>query len=165
MSPRLPNEQLQRRDQKRFRVADLYVTSPVVDLVVLDLSSRGMSIETRQPLRVGASHPFTIRSGRRQALLNGDVRWCKLHRMIDIGGEDFEPLFRCGVVFPGNSEDLRKLVESSPSQRMVGSGSSTRSQTRTRPPSNCPDCGVAVLADSERCRMCGSILPRIAHSG
>ena len=88
-----------KRQSVRFRSVDFHATSSVIEMVLRDLNSEGMSIETRQQLRVGASYPFRIRRGQRSVLIDGNVIWCKLARMIDIGGGESQALYRAGIAF------------------------------------------------------------------
>ena len=88
-----------KRQSVRFRPVDFHATSSVLEMVLRDLNSEGMSIETRQPLRVGASYPFRIRRGHRSVLIDGKVMWCKLAHMIDIGGGESQALYRAGIAF------------------------------------------------------------------
>lgn len=98
-SPRFSRESSERRRSWRFIVVDSRITSSVVDVVVRDLSSQGMSVESRRQLRVGASYPFKIHERGESVALHGVVKWCRLQRMIDIGGGESQALYISGIAF------------------------------------------------------------------
>jgi hypothetical protein len=153
----------EQRRLSRFVAVDFDVTSSVVDVVLRELNSRGMSVEARRPLRVGASYPFKIRNGREFVSLTGEVRWCRLLRMIDIGGGESQALYRAGIAFSESFDDFLPPVESISSKPKSSSTSSTRIVTRRKRQTasqSCPDCKAVAVAGQKRCRICGLVLPQ-----
>ena len=90
-----------RRKRARARVLNITATSPRLDFVVLEMSPYGLSIETRQPVTIGVSYPLTVRHKKDVATVDARVVWCKLHRTIRVGADDFEPLYRAGLELQG----------------------------------------------------------------
>ena len=162
---RLTSEWPEKRQLIRFRVVDFHASSSVVDLVLRDLNSEGMSIETRHPLRVGASYPFKIRRRRQTVPIDGVVKWCKLLRMIDIGGGDLQALYRAGIAFSRRLDDFLPGVAVDPETLHDGEPAATsetsRSASEKRSPIRCPDCRVPAVVGARRCRICGTLLPQV----
>ena len=143
-------------------------------MVLRDLNSEGMSIETRQPLRVGASYPFRIRKGHRSVLIDGKVMWCKLAHMIDIGGGESQALYRAGIAFSSrrleefstvHSSDIQAQgeVEATPPKDAgvdAGAGAAGH-RPRERSAVSCPNCRVPTVVGALRCGLCGTILPQV----
>ena len=113
-SPRFSREPSEKRRLTRFSVVDFRATSSVVDVVLRDLNSEGMSVESRRQLRVGASYPFRIHEGGASVALHGVVKWCRLRRMIDIGGGESQALYRAGIAFSRNVDDFLPPAKSIP---------------------------------------------------
>lgn len=90
-----------RRKRARARVLNIKASSPRLDFVVLEMSPYGLSIETRQPLTIGTSYPLTVQHKKDAATVPARVVWCKLHRTIRVGVDDFEPLYRVGLELQG----------------------------------------------------------------
>ena len=136
----------------------------VADVVLRDLNSEGMCIETRHQMRVGASYPFKIRRGHQQATIDGKVIWCKLLRMIDIGGGESQALYRAGIAFSRRLEDFRAVpsvdagtgidLTAPPPAESIDVRKAARSAVL------CPDCRVPAVAGALRCGICGTILPQ-----
>jgi hypothetical protein len=132
-----------------------------------------MSIETRTPLRVGASYPFRIRKGHRSVLIDGKVMWCKLARMIDIGGGESQALYRAGIAFSSRRleefsavrpSDIQALgeVESTPEKNAADDAAAVAAGHRPQERSavSCPNCRVPAVVGALRCGLCGTILPQ-----
>lgn len=156
---------MEKRFLNRFKVVGFYASSSVIDLVLRDLSAEGMSIETRRPMRVGASYPFKIREGTQVVEVVGVVKWCKLRRMIDLGGGESQAIFRAGIAF---SKPLDRLIprvgspetEPGPESPSPTASATVQRQARELRPVKCPDCRVPVVLGASRCRICGAILPQ-----
>lgn len=160
----MSSERSEKRQLSRFRVMDFHATSSVIDIVLRDLNSEGMSIETRHPLRVGGSYPFRIRRRRQSAAIDGVVRWCKLLRMIDIGGGESQALYRAGIAFTQRLEDcLQDLWIDSQAHAESESHDPAAAGVllpEERSAVSCPDCKLPAVVGAERCRICGTILPQ-----
>ncbi len=155
----------EKRFLSRFKVVGFYASSSVIDVVLRDLSAEGMSIETRRPMRVGASYPFKIREGTQVVEVVGVVKWCKLRRMIDIGGGESQAIYRAGVAFGDPLDGFVPRFGSPETEPGPESPSPTASPAVRRQPRklrslNCPDCRVPVVLGARRCRICGAILPQ-----
>jgi hypothetical protein len=163
-----------KRQSVRFRSGDFHATSSVIEMVLRDLNSEGMSIETRQQLRVGASYPFRIRRGKRSVLIDGNVIWCKLARMIDIGGGESQALYRAGIAFSSRRLEEFSAVRSSGIQArgevesttandaaVDGEAGAAGHRPLARSAVSCPDCRVPAVVGAQRCGLCGTILPQV----
>lgn len=130
MSTRLSRKPSERRQLTRFSVVNFRVTSSVVDIVLRDLNSEGMSIESRRQLRVGATYPFRIHEGGASVALDGVVKWCRLRRMIDIGGGESQALYRAGIAFSRIVDDFLPPAKSIPQADAMPA--SDRNETSSR---------------------------------
>jgi hypothetical protein len=123
-----------------------------------------MSIETRQSLRVGSSYPFKIRKGQHSVDIDGTVIWCKLQRMIDLGGGESQALYRAGVAFSRRLDEFPPVRSTSAQhEEAVGKVASPAHTVRPageRSPISCPECRVPAVIGAKRCRICGTILPQ-----
>lgn len=90
----MPSE---RRVQHRLQTRDSTVRSPIVFGRVLNLSSRGLAVETTTGLRIGARHRMKITAPRRQVVVEATVRWCRLLRLRPGPGSDVVPIYRAGL--------------------------------------------------------------------
>ena len=162
--PRVSAERSKKRQGLRFSAIDFHATSCVIDLVLRDLNSEGMSIETRQSLRVGARYPFKIRRGHHSAEIDGTVVWCKLLRMIDLGGGESQALFRAGIAFSRRLEEFPPVrsidAPAESAARFVASPDRAVAPPRERSATTCPNCRVPAVPGAQRCRICGTILPQ-----
>ncbi len=113
-SARFSGESSERRRLTRFRAVDFRATSSVVDVVLRELNAESMSIESRRQLRVGASYPFRIHKGSESVALDGVVKWCRLRRMIDIGGGESQALYQAGIAFSRTVDDFLPPAKSIP---------------------------------------------------
>ena len=93
---------------------------PEFDTIVRELNAKSMSIESRRQLRVGASYPFRIHEGSESVALDGVVKWCRLRRMIDIGGGESQPLYQAGIAFSRTVDDFLPPAKSIPRRRKGG---------------------------------------------
>jgi len=104
-----------------------------------------MSVESRRPLRVGATYPFRVHQRGEATEVAGVVRWCKLQRMIDIGSGEYQTLYRSGIAFSATPPDsslsvgVKPQADRDPSARAevaavkeVPEGSADREQLRTK---------------------------------
>jgi hypothetical protein len=73
-----------------------------------------MSVESRRPLRVGATYPFRVHQKGEATEVSGVVRWCKLQRMIDIGSGEYQTLYRSGIAFSATAPDSSLSVGVAP---------------------------------------------------
>ncbi len=97
--PTRPGQRLEQPDRRlaiRFEIPDAEVVSPVLSGRILNLSRRGLAIETGSALRVGARCRFTVTGGERTAEFHGRILWCRLRTIRPAGG-DFEPVYRAGI--------------------------------------------------------------------
>ena len=162
---RFSPERSEKRQLIRFRVVDFHATSSVVDVVLRDLNSDGMSIETRHSLRVGASYPFRIRRRRQSVAIDGVVKWCRLLQMIDIGGGESQAVYRAGIAFSRRLDDF--LPGGSAGSQIpydpdvITAVEETRRGFRGQSSVSCPDCKVPAVEGARRCRICGSILRQV----
>jgi hypothetical protein len=133
-------------------------------MVLRDLNSEGMSIETRQSLRVGSSYPFKIRKGQQSTTIDGTVIWCKLQRMINLGGGESQALFRAGIAFSRRLEEFPPVRTSDatpdPAVEVTSAPDPAVPPQRNRSASSCPECSVPAIVGAQRCRICGTILPQ-----
>lgn len=90
-----------RREKPRPRVLNIEATATRLDFVLLEISPYGLSIETRHPVTIGLTYPMKIRHKQATTTVNARVAWCKLHRTIRVGADDFEPLYRAGLELEG----------------------------------------------------------------
>ena len=90
-----------------MRVFDVSVSSPELDFVLLDVNASGFGIETRDPLKVGQNYSFRFQQGKESVELEARVRWCKLHRTLQIGPGEVQCLYRAGLILVGAEEGLQ----------------------------------------------------------
>ena len=92
-----------RRRFRRFEMRETSVTM-VSDTFarVIDVSVNGLSVETQAQLKMGKSYTFDLSHGNDLLVVNGTIRWSKLHgaRKTDTG--TMEKVFLAGV----NLEEL-----------------------------------------------------------
>jgi|GEM_PF-6872810 len=91
------HERGQSRAALRRPIRFLEVTAPMHG-EVLDVSPRGLRIETTEPLYVGSRRTFSLTDsmGRRQKLA-GYVRWSRLVRTYRKQDGETVPVYVCGV--------------------------------------------------------------------
>lgn len=65
------------RRERRFPTRTLVVEAPVAGRVV-NVSERGISIESQEKIRVGANYLFRVRNTRKALSVPGRVEWCRL---------------------------------------------------------------------------------------
>lgn len=86
------------RQAARRPLSTVLVTNPVPGQVI-DMSSIGMGLESRQAIRVSGEKVFTLASGTTRAQVLGEVRWCKLSGTKQMANGEVAPLYRCGIRF------------------------------------------------------------------
>ncbi len=103
---RRPARRPARRDRRlasRYEIRDAEVAGPVLSGRILNLSRRGLAIETGSALRVGARYRFTVTGGERSVEFEGRILWCRLRATRPAGG-DVEPVYRAGIELEGRLE-------------------------------------------------------------
>lgn len=92
----------ERRRYDRQSVPNIHARPAADRLEILNMSPRGMAIETPHPFSVGGSYLFELHDTGRSLLVEGEVRWCERvptqesrELMVD------SPFFRSGVAFQG----------------------------------------------------------------
>ena len=96
---KIRTDQEHTRREPRLRVFDLRASSVELSFVVLDFSSSGLCIESRESIHVGQDYHFTLEHHGLPVAVAGQARWCKVHRTIELGRGEFETIFRAGFVF------------------------------------------------------------------
>lgn len=86
------------RTSRRKPLSTVLVTNPV-PAQVIDISARGMGLESREAIRVSVENLFTLASGTTRAQVLGEVKWCKLAGTKQMSNGEVAPLFRCGIEF------------------------------------------------------------------
>jgi hypothetical protein len=87
----------ERRGHCRRTIEGVHVHNGVVSGKLLNLSARGLAIETTSSLRVGAR--YTLRLGRpwMSFKVTGTVRWSRLARTRKGPGAEVTPIFVAGI--------------------------------------------------------------------
>ena len=86
------------RHHQRDPAIGFNLKNPVAGRII-DVSQRGLGIESSRPLNLGESYPFSFSVGSLQTKVHGEIRWCKLvgTRALETG--DPAPIYRLGVAF------------------------------------------------------------------
>ena len=94
-----PAPPFDRRRHRRSAVPHISSSLGGSRIVILDMSRRGMSIESTYPFGVGGSYLFELSDRGRSLLVEGEIRWC--HNNGSAPAHDLEevPIFRTGVSF------------------------------------------------------------------
>jgi hypothetical protein len=92
----------ERRRHVRMLVPNIQVQPGGDRLDILNMSHRGMAIETHHPFSVGGSYLFELQDEGRSLMVEGEVRWCQRVAAHEPRGDSHAtPLFRSGVAFVG----------------------------------------------------------------
>ncbi len=91
----------ERRRQPRMPVTNIHVLPSDGAMNILNMSRRGMAIETQHPFTIGGDYLFELCDEGRSLVVEGRVRWSR--RVMPSIVADVEPqtLFRTGVAFVG----------------------------------------------------------------
>ncbi|MCB1043982.1 MAG: PilZ domain-containing protein [Acidobacteria bacterium] len=106
------------RRHKRWSVHDVHgQIQCTIRAQVIDISLRGVSVETRSPLTVGRSYSFHLNNPGKQVNLMGRVAWCKLNRTERVAPDESAAIYRAGIEFNGmlsdSGDDLLGFLENS----------------------------------------------------
>jgi hypothetical protein len=79
----------------------------VLQVRLLNVSSSGLAVESRESLRIGERYEFHLVGARgRSRPLFGIVLWCRLQRTEKGVGDDIHPVYQAGIQRVGGpSED------------------------------------------------------------
>lgn len=91
----------ERREHRRHSVANLRLRGPIGGDVI-NAGQLGMAIQTNESLTVGWSYAFRMRNGPEVIRIPGKIQWCRLVQLLQIGENEFLPVFRMGVRLAGN---------------------------------------------------------------
>jgi len=94
------------RRRPRLRALSLRASSRALSFVVLDFNAYGLRIESRDPLQVGLRYEFSLELHETRIEIEAEVRWCKIHRTIEIGPSEFQSIYRAGLAFVSGPVDL-----------------------------------------------------------
>ena len=85
------------------------------DLKILNVSPRGVEIETAGRLMVGADYDLEISSRGEEVPVRGTVVWCRLDRTEETAAGDLRPVYRSGIEAASQSiPGLERLLAHSP---------------------------------------------------
>ncbi len=90
------------RRSPRTSVADVRLLNPVYGKVV-DLSARGLGVQTYRPFTVPERTTLSIGRTTASAKIRAEVRWCLLTRTERADNGDVVPVYRSGLAFVGSS--------------------------------------------------------------
>lgn len=96
------------RSRPRFEISRLSVDAPV-RATALNISERGMALEGLQPVTTGASDRFTLSRDAQRIRVRGNVRWCRIVRILHASDGDSMPVYRAGIEFLDDSPSIREL--------------------------------------------------------
>ena len=85
------------RESLRWTRPDITVEVPVPSKLI-NMSVKGMAVESNRGLPVGGSWVFRVGNGAFAYDIPGKVRWCKLDRTVKVS-EEIRPIYRTGVSF------------------------------------------------------------------
>ncbi len=110
------------RRTPRFHAPRVLFRAPRLRAEVLNLSTSGAAIETTDsPPRIGTEILCELESEHTLALVQGQVRWCKLGGTTDGASGDVIPVYRAGIHFPnGSPRNLLRILRSAGLQRPAG---------------------------------------------
>ena len=86
----------ERRDLARRRVIGVRFRSPTLNGRIVDVSGRGLGLETPQPLNVGEEHRVTVSYHGRSVVADGKVCWTERVSEVMVGSSP-TPVFRAGL--------------------------------------------------------------------
>lgn len=85
------------------------------DLKILNVSPRGVEVETSGRLMVGADYDLEISSRGEEVPVRGTVVWCRLDRTEETAAGDLQPVYRSGLEAASQSiPGLERLLAHSP---------------------------------------------------
>lgn len=84
------------RREQRFPTRTLLVDAPIAGRVV-NVSERGISIESREKVRVGANYLFRVRNTRKALSVPGRVEWCRLTGTRPDDWGEPEAVYQAGI--------------------------------------------------------------------
>jgi hypothetical protein len=123
------------RCEERFSDSTLWISAPFRALAV-DCSINGLGIETSEELPVGATWPVALRTGEKEIVLIGTIRWARLDRTRALGNGDVEPVYRAGLAFmDGMSIERWRRAFSRVLRRRASTGFPGRTVVRWQKPS------------------------------
>ncbi|MCZ6508618.1 MAG: PilZ domain-containing protein [Acidobacteria bacterium] len=86
----------ERRERPRRQVVGVRLQSPTLNGRILDVSGRGIGIETPQCVAAGELHEVMITYGGKRVTAEGAVKWS--HRAAELlVGQCEVPVFRAGI--------------------------------------------------------------------
>jgi hypothetical protein len=99
-------------------------------LSILNMSRRGMALDSRHPLTVGGYYLFELVEDGRTLLVEGQVRWCERRPRRSAPEVDESPLFRAGVAFVGvQNRDSSSFVEQLPDAARLAAEQAAEAET------------------------------------
>lgn len=92
----------ERRRHTRMSVPHIHARPAGDRFEILNMSQRGMAIETPHPFSIGGNYLFELSDEGRSLMVEGEVRWCTRTALPESAEEVLaSPLFRTGVSFVG----------------------------------------------------------------
>jgi PilZ domain-containing protein len=85
------------------------------DLKIVNVGPRGIEVETRERLMIGAEYDVEIRSRGEEIEVRGTVVWSRLDRTVQTAAGDLRPVYRSGIEASSQSiPGLERLLDHSP---------------------------------------------------
>ena len=92
----------ERRRYARMLVPNIHAQPAGTRLEILNMSQRGMAIETQHPFSVGGNYLFELHDEGRSLMVEGEVRWCTRTTSRETPEElSISPFLRTGESFVG----------------------------------------------------------------
>ncbi len=99
----------ERRRHNRYLAGEMRLTSPTLSGSVLNVSRRGLGLQTSERVTLGRRYRFQLANDRVSVRLEGEVRWSRLVSTYRTLSGDVLPLFEVGMWLTGDVAARRPL--------------------------------------------------------